>query len=268
MYTRFVRQRLSLAATIAICLILAFATATVSLGAEEESFSNEALAMRNAARLAGVPEHELPLETPEESRINKSRLESWERKISSPVRHVLSVLQREDLQTAGERRDLTRLSTPTVQVDSTARLLVECRVDSVQPFGPATFKSIGGELVDRAFGYGLLVAWIPAEELPKIASRPDVRRIRHIDPPYTDIGAVVTEGDAIHRADDARAILGVDGTGQLVGVISDGVAALAFSQASGDLPPAPPAVPSITVPAALSSSMNRATQNSFTDTSL
>ena len=77
MCTRCVRQGLSLAPTITICLILAFAMAAVSLAAEEESFSNEALAMRNAARLAGVPEHELPLETPEESRINKARLESW-----------------------------------------------------------------------------------------------------------------------------------------------------------------------------------------------
>ena len=259
MCTRWVRQGLSLAPTIAICLILAFAMAAVPLAAEEESFSNEALAMRNAARLAGVPEHELPLETPEESRINKARLESWERKISSPVRHVLSALQREGVQTPGGRRDVSRFSTPTVQVDSIARLLVECRVDSVERFGPVMFRSISGQLVDRAFGYGLLVAWIPATEIPAFANRPDVRRIRHIDPPYTDIGAVVTEGDAIHRADDARAILGVDGTGQLVGVISDGVSNLAFSQASGDLPPAPPAVPSITVPAGCTGSNDEGT---------
>ena len=100
----------------------------------------------------------------------------------------------------------------------------------------------------RAVGYGHLVAWIPADELPAFASREDVQRIRHIDPPYTDAGSITTQGDGIHRADDARLTFNIDGTGQLVGVISDGVENLAEAQASNDLPDDAPTSPGIEVP--------------------
>jgi hypothetical protein len=48
-------------------------------------------------------------------------------------------------------------------------------------------------------------------------------------------GSVTSEGDATHRADEARAAFGADGTGVRVGVLSNGVAHLADSQASGNL---------------------------------
>ncbi len=46
----------------------------------------------------------------------------------------------------------------------------------------------------------------------------------------------VSEGDKTHRAEDARNVFGVNGTGVKIGVISDGVDSLAALQASGDLP--------------------------------
>lgn len=49
-------------------------------------------------------------------------------------------------------------------------------------------------------------------------------------------GTVNAESDRTHRADSARTIYGVDGTGVKIGVISNGVATLAARQASGDLP--------------------------------
>ncbi|MEN8693080.1 MAG: hypothetical protein AB1Z20_23700 [Desulfobacterales bacterium] len=45
-----------------------------------------------------------------------------------------------------------------------------------------------------------------------------------------------SEGDKAHRADQARATYGVDGTGVQIGVLSDGVDSLANRQATGDLP--------------------------------
>ena len=45
-----------------------------------------------------------------------------------------------------------------------------------------------------------------------------------------------SEGDGAHFADDARASLGLDGSGVTVGVLSDGVDSRAAMQASGDLP--------------------------------
>ena len=55
--------------------------------------------------------------------------------------------------------------------------------------------------------------------------------------PPTGVGSVTTEGDATHRAFSARGTFHADGTGIKVGVLSNGVANLAASQALGDLGP-------------------------------
>jgi hypothetical protein len=220
---------------------LTIAVAAVGLlvpaGGSAKDFSPEALAMREAARSAGVTEVYLPRETPAEARANKLTLAPWEQKITTMVRNRLGILKGEDILRDGRRNLAQQYSTEIVEMDELARLRIECKVDDVTPFDEAYFESIGGELVVRAIGYGLLVAWIPAEQMEMFASRPDVRLIMHIDPPFTDVGSVDTEGDTIHRADEARADFDISGLGQVVGAISDGVSNLAVSQASGDLPP-------------------------------
>ena len=50
-------------------------------------------------------------------------------------------------------------------------------------------------------------------------------------------GSIDSEGDVTHRADLARSIFQVDGTGIKIGVLSDGVASLTTSQSTGDLGP-------------------------------
>lgn len=59
----------------------------------------------------------------------------------------------------------------------------------------------------------------------------------------TGQGSQTSEGDATHRAADARGTFGVSGVGVNIGVLSDGVSNLAASQALGDLPPTCPAGP-------------------------
>ncbi|MGH9704819.1 MAG: hypothetical protein ACRD4K_15700, partial [Candidatus Acidiferrales bacterium] len=56
----------------------------------------------------------------------------------------------------------------------------------------------------------------------------------------TGQGSVTTEGDAAHRAFDARGTFGINGSGLKIGVLSDsvnGTNAATLAQASGDLPP-------------------------------
>ena len=55
--------------------------------------------------------------------------------------------------------------------------------------------------------------------------------------PPTGQGSRTSQGDATHRAFAARGTFHVDGTGVKIGVLSDGVANLAASQALGDLGP-------------------------------
>jgi uncharacterized repeat protein (TIGR01451 family) len=78
------------------------------------------------------------------------------------------------------------------------------------------------------------------QALPLIAGRanpiakPVVNAMgRNPVPAFT--GAVNSEGDAAHRADQVRA-LGINGNGVRIGVLSDGVDALAAQQMAGELP--------------------------------
>lgn len=62
----------------------------------------------------------------------------------------------------------------------------------------------------------------------------------------TGQGSVTTQGDATHRAFDARGTFNVNGTGLKIGVLSDSAnatGALTAAQVSGDMPPTCPAGP-------------------------
>jgi hypothetical protein len=62
-----------------------------------------------------------------------------------------------------------------------------------------------------------------------------VRRTVAGGDPVNSVGSKSSEGDVTHRATGARTTYGVSGAGVRIGVLSDGVAGLASSQASGDL---------------------------------
>ncbi len=53
--------------------------------------------------------------------------------------------------------------------------------------------------------------------------------------PVASVGSTNSQGDATHKANVARSAYGVSGAGVKVGVLSDGIAGLAASQALGDL---------------------------------
>src|SRR5262249_3968260 len=77
--------------------------------------------------------------------------------------------------------------------------------------------------------------WIPVENLEALASESVVVKIRPPSYGTHNVGSATSQGDAIHRCDQARG-LGFTGAGVKVGVVSDGVDDLTSSQASGDLP--------------------------------
>jgi subtilisin family serine protease len=75
---------------------------------------------------------------------------------------------------------------------------------------------------------------IDASALERIAEFSWVHAVRPIDPAVARAGSVTTEGDAAARADLLRAE-GLDGSGVVVGVISDGIDHSRDAQRSGDL---------------------------------
>ncbi|HZP41822.1 MAG TPA: hypothetical protein VFD84_09975, partial [Candidatus Binatia bacterium] len=80
-----------------------------------------------------------------------------------------------------------------------------------------------------------------------IRALPFVHRIDTPGEQWSNVGAVTTAGDAAIHADAARAVLGTDGAGVTVGVVSVGLDHLAASVASGDLPSdvTMPAIPGV-----------------------
>jgi len=64
---------------------------------------------------------------------------------------------------------------------------------------------------------------LPVSMIEQVAALPFVRFVRLPNYGVRQTGSVDTEGDAMLKADQVRSMLGVDGTGVRVGVISDGI---------------------------------------------
>jgi subtilisin family serine protease len=89
-------------------------------------------------------------------------------------------------------------------------------VDGVEPERGRVRGRTDAATLDRVAGFG----WVHA--------------VRPVDRAVVRVGSVTTEGDAAARADLVRA-QGLDGSGVVVGVISDGIDHLRDAQQSGDL---------------------------------
>ena len=84
--------------------------------------------------------------------------------------------------------------------------------------------------------YGLIQCWLDLDKVEDIAAYAAVRKIKPVLRGFTRAGSVVSQGDRLLNADDVREVLGVDGSGIKIGVISDGVDNLRAARLSGDLP--------------------------------
>src|SRR5262245_29596701 len=98
------------------------------------------------------------------------------------------------------------------------------------------------EALDRAgltvdgvdFAHGRVRGRIDDDRLDRVAAFSWVHAVRPIDRAVVRAGSATTEGDAAGKADRLRA-QGLDGSGVVVGVISDGIDHVADAQRSGDL---------------------------------
>ena len=121
-----------------------------------------------------------------------------------------------------------------VRVDPAGRTLVDLRAQATARL-LARITALGGQVLSQVPAARALRARVPLDALETLAAEPEVERIRPAGRARTR--ANVSQGDVAHRAVEARAAYGIDGSGIAVGVLSDGVDSLASLQASGDLPP-------------------------------
>ena len=138
--------------------------------------------------------------------------------------------QRQDPRLAG----LTKLRVPAAAPDGT--MLVD-----VKAFSPAGIKPIltrlqglGARIVSVQPRYATLRARLLLAATETVAAMPEVRFVQRATQPILE--HFDSEGDATHRAAQARAFFGVDGTGVKICVLSDGVDSLPVLQSAGDLP--------------------------------
>jgi hypothetical protein len=95
--------------------------------------------------------------------------------------------------------------------------------------------TIGGRVESSFPKYNSVRAWIPLSAAETLAGRADVRFIKPAEYGHTNVGSDTT-GVIAHGANIVQAA-GITGTGLTIGVLSDGVTALAAEQAAGRLPP-------------------------------
>ena len=93
----------------------------------------------------------------------------------------------------------------------------------------------GGSVISSFSRFDAIRALVPLNRLEALAALPAVKSIRPADKAIHN-KTNISEGDVAHRAAQVRSLLGFDGTGVKIGVISDGVDTLAARQATGDLP--------------------------------
>jgi len=217
----------------------AIALAVVSASGQQKADNAAQLElqqMRDAARAVGVPEHRLPRYTFAQLQQKKLNMQQWEKKVTWSVLDRYERLIENDLVAPGRRAEAAEFAVPNVPIDAQARVMVELEVVNDRVFSQNLLDQYGAQLVTRTDGYGYVVVWVPAENLPAIAQRADVKHILDVGVPYTDLGTFTTEGDAVHNADDVRNDRGLSGAGEHIGAISDGVDNLAAAQGTGDLP--------------------------------
>lgn len=127
--------------------------------------------------------------------------------------------------------------TPLVRTSAIGEVHVYVILATFRPDCVARLQSLGLRVEVTLPEFRLVQGWAPASALDAIAALDFVKEVRPPDyPVQRGAGATSSAGDSILRADLARTQFGVTGAGVKVGAISDGVAHLGDSVASGDLP--------------------------------
>ncbi len=139
-----------------------------------------------------------------------------------------------------ERADPRLAAVPhlrTVAPEADGRILVD--IDLTAPSGikrvVRQLRAVGAEVVSHSGRFMSVRARLPLGQTEALAGMMEIRRISIARRPLLQ-KVDTSEGDVAHRAAAARSFFGVDGSGQKVCVLSDGVDSLAAIQASGDLP--------------------------------
>jgi hypothetical protein len=130
---------------------------------------------------------------------------------------------------------------------------IDVRLDGLTPDVVAALRAAGMNVTEVYEAYGRVIGTCDPALLDRVAAIPQVRTIHPNYRPRLSVGDVTSQADTTIRAAQARAQLGVDGSGVPIGILSDSFDAHGggvvtgsgcarsvsgtSSQDSGDLPP-------------------------------
>jgi hypothetical protein len=157
-------------------------------------------------------------------------------RVSPNLRAVLNKMKVRGITRQTARQlEASTLSNPLVRVNDEGKIQTYLHVHALGAQEKALLETYGIDIEIVNEEFGLVQAWVPFEKIDDVTMLPFIKRITPPSYGTTRVGSVNTEGDAILRAAELRA-LGVDGSGIRVGVISDGANDRADSETTGDLP--------------------------------
>jgi hypothetical protein len=110
-----------------------------------------------------------------------------------------------------------------MRINKDAEVQVYILVTEVTEQNLRELQNAGARIELQDKGQRIVQSRIPVTRLEEVGALPFVRFVRLPDYGVHQTGSVTTEGDAILKTDQVRSMLGVDGTGVRVGVISDGI---------------------------------------------
>lgn len=158
-------------------------------------------------------------------------------KLADSIQQLLGQINAASL--AGAPTDLSGLSTGLLRVSASGKIeLVFHSAGAVGEAEVADLVSLGAEIMAKLAWPGLIQAWVPYGQVEAAAALPWVVAVTPPDYGETNPhpnNPINSQGVPLHNADLAQA-QGITGAGVRVGVISNGVANLAASQAQSELP--------------------------------
>lgn len=142
-----------------------------------------------------------------------------------------------------QQNNLKSLSqNPVINMRSDSRLLITLRVHQLDQALLQRVEDLGVIIETSTLGLAApsnqqsIEVWALLNQLEALARLPEVFQLRPSYQPQVNTGRVTSEGDQIMQATQIRATTGLSGSGQTIGVLSDGVDHLVDAQNSGDLP--------------------------------
>ena len=130
---------------------------------------------------------------------------------------------------------VTELANPFVSLNPDGRMQIYVHLSSFGETQLNALRSLDVEIEIANEDLAIIQGWAPFDQIENIAALSFVTRVTPPSYGRLEVGSKTTQGDAILKADQLRA-LGVDGTGVKVGIISDGANNWPEARASGDLP--------------------------------